>query len=301
MLNKKQRNYIFTVRANRKGKNGENIEYVFAPPLDCDIRLSKATLLGGYNSLTIIIYNLGEDARNDLYQNMFGYTKKPQYCSFQAGYGDSLALMYDGVVRECYTELQGTRTATIFNCVNIIKNLKDTQISKTIIEDNLYNIIVNVINENFKDYRLNIEENTAKQLKEKVIHKPMIIFNNVYDFLIEYNVPFYIDGSVINIIDEQYTYEGLSPITISSETGLLKTPKFKGNIIECDVEFEPYAILGRKAKLNSTVMPQFNNDDYKIVGIDHIGGFGATTRSNLITHLQLQNQTLINQQGKIYE
>lgn len=78
----------------------------------------------------------------------------------------------------------------------------------------------------------------------------------------------FIDGEKVNILKHDEYLRDQGDITlITSETGLLSTPKLYNNILEVPILFEPRIVVGQRVQLES--IETIYNGIRKVIGVAH--------------------------------
>jgi hypothetical protein len=96
----------------------------------------------------------------------------------------------------------------------------------------------------------------------------------------------YIETESINIVGDENALIGFLSV-LSSETGLLGTPKKYQAFLEASVIFEPSLILSQGIELQSSIDPRWNGH-YKIVSLKHSGTISGSMGSACTTTLQMR-------------
>lgn len=96
---------------------------------------------------------------------------------------------------------------------------------------------------------------------------------------------FFIDNGRAYCLKDDDTIAGDIPV-ISSDTGLLGSPKRADAVIQCELLFEPRFVVGQEVELISSVEPRFNGI-YKIWSFDHYGTISGAVGGKLKTVVSL--------------
>jgi hypothetical protein len=99
----------------------------------------------------------------------------------------------------------------------------------------------------------------------------------------------YIDNGKIYVMPDNYVFEG-STTLISSQTGLLGSPKQQQTNLVCQIIFEPTLEVGQQVYLDteSDEFSSAKNGLYKVVGVQHAGTISSTISGKCITTVTLQ-------------
>ena len=95
-----------------------------------------------------------------------------------------------------------------------------------------------------------------------------------------------IDNGQVKILNEKEVFKNPNLDTISSDYGLLGSPKRTASTLEFDIVFEPRLSVGQIVALKSTTNEQFNRD-WKVLGFDHHGTISPSVAGECRTMVRL--------------
>jgi len=99
----------------------------------------------------------------------------------------------------------------------------------------------------------------------------------------------YIDNGKIYIMPHNYSFKG-DVTLISSQTGLIGSPKVQTNYLTTQMIFEPGIVPGQSIFLD-TELSEFSslkNGTYKVIGVQHAGVISSTVNGKCITTVVTQ-------------
>ena len=298
--------------------------------LRVDFSMDKS-LFGGTNKLSLKIYNLPQEYRDALYQNLYLYTsnelKKHMYVSFSVGYeGDVLYNIFNGDLAESFSYQQGLDIITEIQAWDTAVTFERRYNKISIQEDmDRRSFILSVLGKRLPlgKYIAGIDDN----LSNDIVRAPINLTDDPLKDIETYAIDRYGEG--MNVFVDNGGVYIVSPYTafnmrdmeqsISSSTNLLETPRFNGGTITCHCLFLPNIRVSQAINLYSEVNTifsgynlletQFLKDKkskeagivamtglpagmYKIVSIKHNGSISDTTESKATTTIELQTAGL---------
>lgn len=95
----------------------------------------------------------------------------------------------------------------------------------------------------------------------------------------------FVDGEVLHCLKANDCISGGIPL-ITSETGLLGSPRRYQHLVVCEMLFEPRLVIGQMVQLESGVNRDFNRR-YKVVGVEHYGIISGSVGGKCKTKVSL--------------
>lgn len=262
-------------------ENGEVFHSVVSDPITIQFSVSKATF-SNINNATITIYNLDAVTRECLYQDKILLNpEKRKILTLEAGYGEALTLVCFGYIQQCFSERKGT---DIITTIEVLDPDVLTQYTSVTFEAGTtfaeaYKFLVSQFP--------NLKQGECGNLNG-VFNTPTVFDGNGFWVLNELTGGHtFVDNGVINTLNDNEVLQGYQAYLISSDTGLLGTPKRYDAILEISMLFEPTIRIGQLVEIQSKTWPAFDGQ-YKVLGYTHncvISGSQGGTRT---TTLQLQ-------------
>lgn len=293
-----QRKYILTIEVKEEDEVITTLE--IKNPLTIEFFIDK-NLNSQANLLDLKIYNLAEKTRNLLLQDKFnlldfGSGKRYRKIVLKAGYGINTPIIFIGNLVESYSFRQGTEVITQIYAYDglygMINSYADLTLSKGISKLDAINKLISTLNKIDKGIITNLEgelkrgalynENSYLLIKNNF--KDFISVNNGVQTITQRNI--FVENEKINILNANDFIDQGYVIEISSNTGLLNTPKRRETFIECDILFDPNIIAGQLIELKSSFNKMFNGI-YKVYGFTHNVVISEASGGDAITTLQL--------------
>ena len=302
------RNYLLTVLPRQKVvtdsgdqfhfEAGAGETYEFQYPLSLEMSIRR-DILASANTGNFRLYNLNKATRSAIYKDIYDVGHYRQV-TLQAGYGEQLSLIFSGNIKEAksfrsegsvdfITEIEafdaGFAMANSFSNWNLVPSAseptitKDMVINKLVSEDlKKYNIGQGIIGSFPGDHPrgLSVSKNTWELLKTETENHC------------------FIDNEKVYCLNDGETYEGQITL-VSSETGMLGTPKKSQNRIVVEMLFEPSITVGQEIELQSRTLPNEFNQIYKVLGIEHYGMISGAKGGRCRTILSLDAHKVIEQ------
>jgi hypothetical protein len=241
----------------------------------------KRTAYSSLNSAQFKIYNLKKETRAKIFQAWYN-PKQYKKVIFQAGY-DQLSTLFVGSIRKADSYRQGNNIITEINALDggfdAISSLSNETIQKS---TSFRDLIKNLVSKfpNLKEGILS--NNITGEFK-----RPANIDGNTWNTIKLYaGENAFIDLEKVNVLYDNEIVNGSVPL-ISSNTGLVGTPRLNGSSLDVETLFEPRIEMSQVLQLESNIQPEFNGQ-YKVIGLEHSGiisesiGGACSSRFNLL-------------------
>ena len=267
-----------------------------------DSKISPMTLkfsvttefLAETNNGTIIIYNLAEKTRRNIYHDIADYDH-PKKIRLQAGYGDNLSVILFGNISQAFsyrdegssdfiTEIHTFDWSTPFTNAT-----SSTVLSPSSHSDGTYVAQKDVINSLVTDLGAagptpGVVAGAISNSFTTKYPQAQTTWGNTWKYLQKEtnNNCFICNGLVHCILDNEYIKQpgNASMFVVSADTGLLSTPKKSGQLLSFEMLFEPTLTMGQPIQLVSQSESMYNTrlpnatsgaPFYKIQKISHTG------------------------------
>ena len=264
---------------NRIDEEKVEIKY----PVSCNFM----TDLGIYTSANRAIfqfYNLPERIQAILWKDVYE-ARKYIRMSFHAGYGDTMPLVFQGMVNQCLSSRPsgGVDWITELQVFNQGTFKKYGYVNATFTKGTNFTDIINAILQKNPDIELGYVTPDIPPLPRNTtfIGQTLDILGRSYG---DYEI-FVNENAELNIIGENDVIPGQVQV-ITDSTGLLGSPRRANAYVECDMLFEPQLRIGQAVSLLSQSLPRFNQA-YKICDIKHKGMISPAECGKLITTVAL--------------
>ena len=273
---------IFTLKI--EAMDGFNVE--IATPVTLEFAVTRNNLASA-NTANFVVYNLNETYRNRIFKDQYDvstYRAVQLFAGYNDGITKTLPMVFNGNVRSCQSYRQGPNFKTEIDCYDGGFSLSNGFISQSmpagtpqvgvikILMDSLPQVQGKVIGTSFLD-----------QAK-----RGLVLFGNPAELLKQYtNNGFYIDSQVAYALDKTEVIKGEGLTEISSNTGLLETPRRGEGMIEVQMIFEPRIKISQAITLLSETAKNYNGL-YKVVGISHRGVISDAVGGECRTTVTLQ-------------
>lgn len=261
----------------------KNVEITL--PYTVEFTISRRNLTSAQTG-TFRIYNLGPELRNAIQKDIFQFTQL-RSIQFYAGYdspnGQFMPKVFDGTVLTAYsyrvnrdwiTEIEafdgGWQMANANGvAITLAPNTRASdviaQLSALLPRLNGSAIIGNFPGTN---------------------KRGEVLFGNVWDLLIQKsNGLVTIDNGQVKAMQLSEVIAGPLPV-ISSESGLLGSPKRTPSTLEFDMIFEPRLTVAQIVKLESFSNPLYNRN-WKVIGFEHRGTISPSVAGQCLTSVRL--------------
>ena len=268
--------YRVTVFSN---KETTIVEY----PITCKFTVTRGTFSQS-NSATIQLYNLAPSTRNQIFQDQWTNAidkSKWKYVHLEAGWGNTVSLIFRGRIMQAYSYKSGGQTDVITEIQAVALDIFDYPTSHTF-----------AAGTSFRD-----------ALKTIASDMPNVAVGNIGAFEGTFQSPTtfdglameeiskhtgghaFVDNGLLNVLMDNEVIDVPVPV-ISDDTVLLETPMRRDANLEVKTLFLPDLIAGQLVEVKSSVQTQFNGQ-YKLVGFTHDCLISPTQAGSRTTQLVL--------------
>lgn len=287
-MQKFERNYKIIFEIGRRDQTLTGFipeqEIEISYPFTLSFGVKQGANLSNAGECTLQLYNLKEEDQKALYKDFYN-NEKYVLMQFYAGYQDTMPLLFFGFVTQCMsyrkggsteyiTEIQADNNSLI--ALYGFVNATFTQGSRAI------DIIQEMLKDNY-GYSLGYITPNIKPLpRDKTfIGQTIDLLGKEYG---EYNI--WIDKGELNILGDNEVIPADDLMVITSESGLLGSPKRANQFLMLDMLFEPRIKVGQAIELMSDSIPWFNQI-YKVQAVEHNGTISPVISGKCTTKLTL--------------
>ncbi len=254
-------------------------------PYTVEFEISRQTLSSAQTA-TFRVMGLGEHLRNSIQKDVFQFTQL-RAVQFRAGYdspsGKFMPIVFNGTVKTAYSWREGTTWITeieaydggwqmangfsvsITQAPGVSSAQTITQLSR-LLPYQAGNPIVGSFP-------------TSNKRGE-------VLFGNIWDLVLQKsNGLAVIDNGQVKALNYGEVIQGDIPV-LTSESGLLGSPKRTTSTLEFDMVFEPRLTLLQVVELRSMTNPRFNRP-WKVLGFEHRGTISASVAGDCKTCVRL--------------
>ena len=242
------------------------------------------------NTCDITIYNLNKTSRDAIFFDSFDYMQFRKM-TFKAGYGGNLQMLFNGNIKEAYSDRSGADVQTKvsgwdnfwYNNNYVNETVQAGANRGKVIDTILQSIdtgqgVAKLVRSKFEDEDSNLRSEALKGrpqdlIKERIPQDASLFFDDNKIFVLK-------DNDVIG-------KEGNIPL-INSETGLLGVPVKRNRIVEFKMIFEPSLRIGRAFELQSSFSDKLNGV-YKVLSVSHSLSLGENMGGENVTTVRAWN------------
>lgn len=260
-----------------------SVEIVY--PMTLEFTVVRNTFASA-NTGSFTIYNLGIDRRRQIYHDRYD-TLNYRQIILQAGYESDqntpLSTIFQGNVQSAYSYKRKQDWTTKLECFDGGFGILNGQASVSLGAGWDVNNAIKQITKTMP----NVTTGTIS-LPGMESTRGLSLFGNGWDIIrrLSGNNTTFIDNEKVNAV-AQGTYitppDGI-PL-ISSDTGLLGTPRKLGALLEVDMIFEPRIVINQLVALESE--ESYYNGQYAVMGFTHRGTISGAVCGDAITTLSL--------------
>lgn len=284
---------IFSGKFNRQyrllmemtdGTTVNNVEVT--NPITVEFSIERNNLASA-NNASFTVYNLGKDIREQVFKDPSDRRFETSLAiQFYAGYNDQttnfMPRLFNGFMQQAGSYREGPNYRTVIDAFDYY-SVTDSHVSMTMppgtkLKDQIKSIAKN-LSENIKSQIIGNNFQDAVKKSISVMGDPLEAINQLT------GGKAYIDDQKLHALDDNEVVPG-EVVAISSENGLLNTPKKYQNIVEIECLFEPRIRTSQVLQLTSDTAPRFNGV-YKVVGISHRGVISGSVGGDCTTTLRM--------------
>lgn len=286
-MRKFNRNYklIFEIKeyvddSLSKLKLRETIEIKYPFTLEFNIEHS---VYSETNSGYFRLYNLNSDIQAKLWKDK-AQIRKIIDITLYAGYEDYMPLIFKGKAIDCYTFRDGGDTdfTTEIHAFDGMDWLLYGFTSTTFKVGTKMTDIVNMFTKDLNMFDVGYISPDIPPLpcNQTFIGQTLDLLGREYG-----GYQIFVDKGELNILGKQDVIPG-QLLVITSESGLLGTPRRMDSVLEVEMMFEPRITTAQAIKLLVDSLPELNGT-YKVVGLSHNGIISPTIAGTLTTRVYL--------------
>lgn len=262
--------FSLSIEVNPDQKTGQAQDHVTIElPITVDFQVDRKSLASSQTA-TFRIHNLGEKTRNLIYKDRYAFNDY-RGVQFRAGYDDIGApLIFNGAVYQAYSERIGVDVITTVECYDGGYAMANGVSLITIGSGSTFQEILKKLNADLPF----VSKNPIIGDFPNKTSRGSTYVGNTWSYLLQVsNGLATIDNGQLKVLNPNEVFDGELPV-ITSESGLLGSPKRASTQIEFPMLFEPRLTVGQIVELSSSVNDIFNGL-YKVTGFTHSGTMSA--------------------------
>lgn len=248
------------------------------PPFSIHFQITRNTLASA-NKITITLYNLGPNTRNQIFKDRFSITEYWRISLF-AGYGNRLHEVFTGNIFEAMSYKQGTEWITTIDGFDGMDAIQNGFTSRTVQADTPKGNIISGIIDDMPNMLVGILGSPS----EGSSPRGQVLLGQSSELLSDQTGgQYFIDKETINVLSNNETITG--QVVLLDESLLLNTPRRREAFLDVSTLFEAQVQVGQVYEIQS-IEPRYNGQ-YKIMGFTHDVTISQATGGNARTDLQL--------------
>ena len=277
---------------------GNTDTWTITSPLTLELDIDRANCQG-FGQWTLKVYNLGADARSDLYRDICDQseprtlTLNAGYASWQSGYGPqtprSFPTVCSGQIWSCFSTRVGPSWLTTITGWDGGWDMANSSINAPL--------------SSFVSWydRIEVLAKSMTNLKGYFIDKSLtanvsrgVTFNGnpwqqLCELAIGADADLFVDLGILYMVPKGQSVQGLTAglTEIDSDHGLLNTPVKQQYQVSFDMLFEPRLLIGQQLILTSQETE--NNGTYSVQRLHHAGVISDGVDGDLITSVTCWN------------
>jgi hypothetical protein len=280
------RTYIMTVQPNPVTNPGGKL-LTIPFPITMEFDVVRNTFASA-NTATFRIMNLGPDLRKQIFHDRYSTgVDQQQQILVQAGYNSNvntpLATIFSGDILWAYSVRQKENWITQIECFDGGVGMLNGQVQQTIPAPYDVNFALQQLAKTLPGVATGTIAIPPSQNSRGIVLK-----GNSWDLFRKIagtNEAFIDNGKVNCVAPDNYIIDPNGIPLISSDTGLLNTPRKLGALIEVDMVFEPRIVVNQLVQLES--LEAYYNGQYIVKGIAHRGTISGAVCGQAITRVSL--------------
>ncbi len=260
-------------------------------PMTLEFNIVRNTFASA-NTGVFTIYNLGIDRRRQIFHDRYDVSDISTYKQviMQAGYQSEentpLSTIFQGNIRSAYSYKHKENWTTVIDCFDGGFGIINGQISASVGGSGNPWSVAGAVRQLVQSMP-KVSMGTI-DLPDVQSARGLSLFGNSWDIIrkLSGNNTAYIDNEKVNVVSQgSYVTPADGLPLITSDTGLLGTPRKLGKLIEVDMIFEPRIFLNQLVQLQS--LESYFNGQYAVMGFSHRGTISGAICGDAITTLSL--------------
>lgn len=275
--------YLLTWNMTLRGTDGTLIDIGY--PRSISFMVTRGTMIN-LPQATIRIYNLSKEDRENIFKDYFDSSHYNEI-SLRAGYENEPTLpeIFRGNILQAYNYREGVDWITEIQAMDGIYAARNGQISLTVpTQYNAKNVLKQIIQ---TMPRISIGAIGSIVMDNT---RGRILFGNSWSEALKFSDGWgtlFIDKEQVHFLnDQEYIDDGLDPIIINSNSGLLRSPKRQDERIDIEVLFSPEIEAGRAIILDS--LEGVFNGFYIVRGVNHRASISRSVAGSALSTLIVQ-------------
>ncbi len=244
-------------------KEGSN-NIVIPPEFTVDFEITRQYAAGSQEA-TFRVYNLGLKTRNLLQKDPY-VINEYRAIQFRAGYGQSLPLCFNGFVRSATSYRNGTDFITEISAYDGGLAMANGFTSQTFAQGTTV-----------RDLLIGLAKSLPRIAGSPIVGdfpgtntRGKVLFGNTWQIILQESGNLAtIDNGQVKILNLHEAVNAPIPV-ITSDSGLLGSPRRTPTSLEFDMLFEPALTVAQLVQLSSRTQPLYNGI-YKVAGFTHRG------------------------------
>ena len=263
--------------------NEDEETIILGNPLTIDFDIRRDTLAES-NTSTFRIYNLSEDTRNKLYKDPYAvWIYRP--IMLQAGYNEPLPAVFIGNIKQAlsYKDEGSVNVITEIQGFDFAFAMANAHSSWTINNPTTKKDVIARLIGDLKGYQ--VAEGYIGDFEGEYVRGYSVCGPTWEALQKETSRNVFMDSGKVHCLKDNDCFEG-DVTVITSETGLLGSPKRADKVITADIIFEPRLQIGQVVEIRSDFNKKMNGQ-YKVIGIKHSGTISDAVAGKCKTTVQL--------------
>jgi hypothetical protein len=261
---------------------GSGNSIVIKPPLTMTFNVQRS-ILATANTASLSIYNLGELTRRKIFHDLYDTTTF-RGVILKAGYGNNIAEIFNGNMRQAWSTRQGTEWVTQIDGFDGGWDIINGFMSESLpVGWDVQTVVRKIINKSFHHVTAG-----SLSLFTDVSQRGIILHGNSWDIIKKLNPDgfTFIDMGKAHCLKlgEYIPYTG-QIYKITASQGLLDTPRRQQSNLMLRMLFEPRIKVGTIVEVES--LETVNNGQYQVVGVTHQGTISEAVCGECSTTIQL--------------
>ena len=289
-MDKFLRNYFLQVQTNTlpigTGFAPEFISIRTPFTIEFDV---KREITGSANPFSIRIYNLAEKTRSRFLKDFWTFSTLDvsRLVKLQAGYGDgpSFPEIIYGNISECYSYREGVNFITTIQGQDGLDAFLNATVDQQYPSGTPYRTIIGGMMQSMKPF--GITPGAIGDYPGEIPRAIPVSGQSVHLLSEWTSGGFFVDGGRANALNDNEVIKDSETLIISSDSGLLGTPKREQQILTFDMIFEPKLVPGTKVQLKSTTNKSYNGYA-RVFSVHHKGMISSAVCGSATTTVVLQ-------------
>lgn len=235
------------------------------PPFTCEFEISRASASSSQVA-TFRLLNLSREIRDQIQKDWFT-TAEIRALQFSAGYvNEALPMLFNGTVKMAQSYLRGVEQVTEIEGWDGAFAMANGYSLRSVAPGAIFSDLI----KNLAKDLPNLSPHAIVGQFNKTTRRGSVFAGNTWNYILQLSEGLaIIDNNQLKVLNQNEVIQAEIPV-ITSQSGLLESPRRASAMIKVPILFEPRLTVGQIVELRSETNPIYNGA-YKVMGFVHSG------------------------------